>query len=220
MAAREAALIADDHSLYRLGLSFLLKDQLGFKRVVEAGSFDEAVDNLAADSGISLALLDLSMPGMAGAASLKELRSCYSNVQLAVVSGSERRQDVLETLSVGVHGYIPKNLTDDEVAQALETVLSGSVYAPKLLATADAAGPEDEVDDGDGAIDIEAAMQRLTPRQRDVLGLIVKGQSNKEIARSLDIAEGTVKIHMAALLRHLGARNRTQAVAIASKFAG
>lgn len=215
---RETVLIADDHGLYRMGLAFLLKDQLGFERVIEVSSFDEALEQLETDTSISLALLDLSMPGMAGTGSLQEVRNCYPDIQVAVVSASERRQDVLETLAVGAHGYVPKSLSDDGITEALESILSGSVYAPKLLTTTDDGAAQSGAAEGLSDIDLKAAMARLTPRQNDVLQLIVQGKSNKEIARALEIAEGTVKIHLTALLRHLGARNRTQAVAIASKM--
>ncbi|MGU9982339.1 LuxR C-terminal-related transcriptional regulator [Phreatobacter sp. HK31-P] len=204
------AVIADDHGLYRMGLAFTLKDRLGFDGVVEAASLDEALARLDDAEGIALALFDLSMPGMQSAASLAAVRECYPDLPMAVVSGSENRADVLAALAAGVNGFVPKGLRDNDLVAALETILSGAIYVPSSLAQA--TGPGGEPASGSGAFDLG----RLTPRQRDVLGLLVEGRSNKEIARALDLGHGTVKIHLAAVFRHLGVSNRAAAAAVAA----
>ncbi|KAF0137095.1 MAG: CitB response regulator containing a CheY-like receiver domain and an HTH DNA-binding domain CitB [Xanthobacteraceae bacterium] len=203
------AVIADDHGMYRMGLAFTLKDRLGFDGVEEAASLDEALAKLGDAEGIALALFDLSMPGMQSAASLAAVRECYPDLPMAVVSGSENRADVLAALAAGVNGFVPKGLRDDELVAALQTILSGAIYVPSSLAQATGAGSEP----------ISSAvfdLGRLTPRQRDVLGLLVEGRSNKEIARALDLGHGTVKIHLAAVFRHLGVSNRAAAAALAA----
>ncbi|MGD9668908.1 MAG: response regulator [Hyphomicrobiaceae bacterium] len=205
-------LIADDHGLYRSGLSLLLRDSLAAETVVEASSFDEALDKLAGDPAINLALFDLSMPGMSGPTDLKIVKETYPSVAIAVISASENREHVLDSVSIGLGGFIPKSLEETEIVDALRMVLSGQIYVPKFMARGAGRGPapmeiggQDQVSRGQGNI--------LTPRQRDVLDGVRRGLSNKEIARELDIAEGTVKIHLAALLNHFSVRNRTELAA-------
>jgi DNA-binding NarL/FixJ family response regulator len=202
-------LIADDHGLYRAGLGFLLKDRLGVDEVIEVGSLDEALDVLALNPGIDLALFDLSMPGMAGPDSLGAVKAAYPASNIAVISGGEDRENVLKSISAGLSGYIPKSLSDDEIAKALEMMLRGYIFVPTFMATtAETQLPSRRTE---RATPVHAApLEELTPRQRDVLHYIVQGRSNKEIARELDIAEGTVKIHLAALFVHFGAHNRTE----------
>ncbi len=204
------AVIADDHGMYRMGLAFTLKDRLGFDVVEEAASLDEALARLGDTGGVALALFDLSMPGMQSAASLAAVRECYPDLPMAVVSGSENRADVLAALAAGVNGFVPKGLRDDDLVAALETILSGAIYVPSSLAQA--TGTAGDATSAAGAFDLA----RLTPRQRDVLGLVVEGRSNKEIARALDLGHGTVKIHLAAVFRHLGVSNRAAAAAVAA----
>jgi DNA-binding NarL/FixJ family response regulator len=202
------AVIADDHGMYRMGLAFTLKDRLGFDGVEEAASLDEALARLGETDGIALALFDLSMPGMQSAASLAAVRECYPDLPIAVVSGSDNRADVLSALAAGVNGFVPKGLRDDDLVAALQAILGGAIYVPASLAQGAATAGEP----ASGTIDLA----RLTPRQRDVLGLLVEGRTNKEIARALDLGHGTVKIHLAAVFRHLGVSNRAAAVAVAA----
>jgi DNA-binding NarL/FixJ family response regulator len=208
------ALVADDDAFFRLALGTILRRQFGCRTVLEAGSLDEALEHLGTDPGIGLALFDLAMPGMRRAASLAAVRECHPEVRVAVVSGSQDRADILQALAAGVHGYVPKSLGPQDLASALGRILDGDVYVPRSLA--DGPGPRVGLLDGlippeapPPAVATEAAsLAQLTPRQRDVLGLLVEGRSNKEIARQLGLGAGTVKIHVAALLRAFGARNR------------
>lgn len=211
---RDAVLVADDHSLYRTGLSFLLKDKLGFNNVVEAATFDAALDRLSEPEKIGLALFDLAMPGISGPESLGVVKETYPGLRVAVVSGSEERADVLKAVATGLSGYVPKSLPDDEIVAALQDILDGRIYVPRFMtssgsssgSTTSAPEPvEKKGGPGGGAV-----TKSISPRQRDVLDCVRRGLSNKEIARELDIAEGTVKIHLAALFSHFGARNRTE----------
>lgn len=208
------ALIADDDAFFRIALGALLTRQLGFSTILEAGSLDDALELLGTRPEISLALFDLSMPGMKQAASLAAVRECAEHVTLAVVSGSSARQDILGALGAGVHGYIPKALGPAELVKALETVLSGQIYVPPILAQAGSAeavvpASADRAQDG---------LARLTQRQREVLQALIAGRSNKEIARQLGLGEGTVKIHVAALLRTLQLPNRAAAAAFGARL--
>lgn len=208
------ALIADDDAFFRIALGALLTGHLGFATILEAGSLDDALDLLGTRPEISLALFDLSMPGMKHAASLAAVRECAEHVTLAVVSGSSSRADILGALGAGVHGYIPKALGPRELVTALETVLSGQIYVPPILAQAGSPEQATAPISGDKAKD---ALARLTKRQREVLQELVTGRSNKEIARRLDLGEGTVKIHVASLLRTLQLPNRAAAAAFGAR---
>lgn len=208
------ALIADDDAFFRIALAALLTRQLGFTTVLEAGSLDDALELLGTRPEISLALFDLSMPGMRQAASLAAVRECAQHVTLAVVSGSSARQDILGALAAGVHGYIPKALGPAELVKAMKQVLSGQIFVPAIIAQVSAveANAATAVDEAP-----QDAAARLTPRQRQVLDVLVEGRSNKEIARILNLGEGTVKIHVAALLRTLKLPNRAAAAAFGAR---
>jgi DNA-binding NarL/FixJ family response regulator len=210
----KCALIADDDAFFRIALAAILTRHLGFETVLEASSLDDALDLLGTRSDIALALFDLSMPGMKQAESLSAVRECAENVTLAVVSASIARQDILAALGAGVHGYIPKAMGPTELVRALELVLAGQIFVPPMLANAphsDTASPG-----GDPGAEV---LTRLTPRQREVLQALVSGRSNKEIARQLGLGEGTVKIHVAALLRTLQLPNRAAAAAFGARQA-
>ncbi|MGH6816656.1 MAG: response regulator [Hyphomicrobiaceae bacterium] len=208
-------LIADDHGLFRMGLGLLLRDRLGVSEVIEVDGFDAALDRLAKSADVTLALFDLSMPGMGGPESLAVLRETYPGVRIAIVSGSEDRDNVLKAVSIGLDGYVPKSLPEDEIVKALRMILDGHVFVPRVMtATASAqparSGPAAPAAAPSPPVPAEIGLDDLTPRQRDVLEGISRGLSNKEIARQLDLAEGTVKIHLAALFARFGARNRTE----------
>ena len=216
---RRTAIVADDHELFRVALSSILKTRLGFAEVAETASLDQALERLD-DTPAALALFDLNMPGMETASSLLAVRECYPGVRVAVVSGSTDRRDILLALEAGVHGYVPKTLGIDEIADALRMVLDGWIYVPPSLAQvgngADSLfsrrpGPAPEGGD---------APAPLTPRQGEVLALLTQGKSNKEISRELNLGEGTVKVHMAALFRTLGVSSRTAAAAIGARREG
>jgi DNA-binding NarL/FixJ family response regulator len=219
---RHVALVADDDEFFRMAIGSILLDRLGVAEVIEVGSLDEAMERLGERDDITVALFDLAMPGMHGPANIGAVRDTFPDIITAVVSASRRREDILVTLEAGAHGYVPKAMGIDQLTHALRTILDGTIYVPPLLAQATREGPDGAMSQFSGA-DRRAApdiLEKLTPRQRDVLELLVKGKSNKEIARELDLGEGTVKIHLAALFRNLGVRNRaTAAVAGAQLLA-
>jgi DNA-binding NarL/FixJ family response regulator len=190
--------------------------RLGFARVVETGSLDEALAALAETPEASLALFDLRMPGMAGAASLSAVRECFPSVKAAILSGSTDRDDILTALAAGSHGYVPKTLSPPEVVSALEIILGGAIYVPPFLADL----PMPAIASRGGKEPGDVSLTSLTRRQRDVLEQIVDGRSNKEIARTLALGEGTVKVHVAALLRTLGVTNRAAAAALGARALG
>ncbi len=207
-----AALIADDDEFFRMALRVILTDQLGFTEVLEASSLDDAVECLSARDDVSLALFDLGMPGMKSAASLRAVRESFQALKIAVVSGSQKRSDVLLALTNGVHGYVPKSVGASVIRSALSCILDGIVYVPQLITEIDREEPLPP-----DAPPQQVSLDGLTPRQKDVLRLVVQGKSNKEIARLLDLGEGTVKVHMSALFRSLGTSSRSAAAAIGAK---
>ena len=208
---KRVALIADDDEFFRMALATILTSKLKFADVVQAASLDEAVEKLSARSDISLALFDLAMPGMESPANLRAVRDCFESLLVAVVSGSKNRQDILSALEAGVHGYVPKGLGVAELTHALQLIVDGVIYVPPSIATLPSAAQEQPATSRESSVPPKSALTALTPRQRSVLALLVQGKSNKAIARDLDLGEGTVKVHMAALFRSLGVRTRTAA---------
>lgn len=206
------AVIADDDPFFRIALASILTGHLGFSDVHQVGTLDEALEALAEQSDIRFALFDLGMPAMGSPASLSAVRECFPEVLTVVVSGSTDREDVLLALRAGVHGFVPKGSSVEALIQALRMVFDGFVYVPAFVTRVPRGGAPPTMPAAwtKAAQDPAAA---LTPRQRQVLDLIVAGQSNKEIARSLSLGEGTVKIHVATLLKALAVPNRSAAAA-------
>lgn len=191
-------LIADDHPLVRDALSRTVQTLLPQAQIFEAADRPAAEALLSAHSP-ALALLDLHMPGMQGAVGVATLHLRFPAVRLLVVSGDDDPATVRAVLAAGAVGFLPKAETGAVMQQALRLVLDGGSYVP-----------------AQALVDIHKAAHTepatLTPRQREVLRCLMQGQPNKQIARELGIGEGTVKLHIAAVLRALRARNRTEAV--------
>jgi DNA-binding NarL/FixJ family response regulator len=211
------ALTADDDEFFRMALKSILTTKLGFDDVIEAGSFDDALEKLAETPEILLALFDLQMPGIKSAANLQVVRESFPNIRVAVVAGSQHRHDVMAALNAGVHGYVPKSLGPTELAQALGLILQGTIFIPSSLAELTQDG-EETFDARLPSFATPTQAPSLTPRQLQVLKLLIEGQSNKEIARSLTLGQGTVKIHMAALFRNLGVPNRASAAVAGARI--
>ncbi len=209
----KVVLIADDDEFFRMALQVILTEWLGFSEVVEANSLEEAIEQLSRRDDIELALFDLAMPGMKSAASLREIREKFSDSKIAVISGSKCRDDVLLALTSGVHGYVPKSLGASNIQHALAFILGGQVYVPQLITELD----HDDVAQ-ESSKEIDLRHKKVTKRQKEVLSLVVQGRSNKEIARILDLGEGTVKVHMSALFRNLGTKCRSATAAVGAQI--
>ena len=197
-------LVADDHALIRAGLCGFIAGLFEQHRVETAASLDEAVATLGSQP-VDLLLIDLDMPGMHGVASLDMLRERFPQLRIAVLSGTDDRDTIMRAVGAGVNGYIPKAVKPEELAFAIESILANRIYLPPSITTQvhPAAGP--------APASPTAAAAGLTARQDEVLVLLARGLSNKEIARDLRMAEGTVKIHIAGIFRRLNVQNRTEA---------
>ena len=187
-------LSVEDHELFRDGLRYALASLPDAPELVEAHTGAEALMRLERDSEIGLALIDLGLPDQDGLDLLRTARARYPTVAVAVVSGSERRADARAALAAGAVGYVPKAAGRAVILSALRLMLAGGVYVPPFLVAA------------------EEEPTLLSPRQREVAALMVKGLTNQEIGEVLGIGGGTVKSHVAAILRLLEVANRTEAV--------
>ena len=206
-------LVADDHVLFREGLRFVLED-LGIPGidVLECGTFLQAEQTVKRTPDIGLVLLDLSMPGMDGLAGLQLMRRQAPDVPVVVVTASEDPRHVRRAMEMGARGYITKTGSSESMLDGLRVVLAGGIYVSPQLTLA---MPEPEQQSTAAAA---AVLAQLTPRQVDVLAMLRKGKSNKEIGRELNLAEITVKMHVTAILKALGVQNRTQAAIMAEQL--
>lgn len=208
-------LIVDDHAMLREGLRTLIAMQPSAPDVLEAGSWAEASRLLGAHPDVDWALLDLGLPDARGLEALTALRREHPHVRVVVLSASEERALVLECINRGAMGFIGKSASGKELLDALSVLFAGGVYLPPALFAPSQPAAEPPVV---AAAPVMAAKREelsrlgLTPRQIQVLELLVQGLSNKLIAERLALAEPTVKSHVAAGLRALNVKNRTQAV--------
>jgi DNA-binding NarL/FixJ family response regulator len=165
---------------------------------------------LLRDDSPELLLVDLQLPGMDGADGVRRLRMLCPTQNIVVLADSDDRETILECLAAGAQGYVLKSATPSQFLRALDTILSGGVFAPASLTglplRAPAAAPSVEVN-------MQPTLVVLTDRQRDVFRLLAEGCATKTIARRLDLAVGTVKVHLAAIYRVLGAHSRMEAMA-------
>lgn len=207
-------LIADDHGLFREGLRLVLQQLDRELRIVEASDFPQAVAAAKTEGDLRIVLLDLNMPGMPWQEGLTTLRELVPDVPVVILSASEDRPLVMQAVKLGAAGFIPKSSNSGVMLGALQLVLSGGVYLPPALVEQAGSGSSSGGDKGINS----ATAALLTPRQREVLALVGEGKSNKEVARLLDLSEGTVKLHVTAILKALKVNNRTRAVVAASQL--
>ena len=173
--------------------------------IVESRDLDGTMEVLESDPELDLLLLDLCMPGMAGVGSLRRLIRKAPSVPIIVISASEEPDLIRDAPRSGCDGFVPKSESSRVIKHAIELVLGGGVYIPPSLLQLSRGSRSD-------------ANLGLTPRQKDVLRLILDGRSNKEIARDLDLSVATVKAHVGAAYRALEVTTRAQATAKAQRI--
>lgn len=199
-------LVADDHNLVRDGLKPFLYELDPDADILDAANFDDALTAAKASDNLGLVLLDLKMPGMNGLSGVEIMRRTRPGVPVVILSGHVERDEVLAAVRAGANGYIPKTISGTALINALRLVLAGESYLPTSIL----------VEGGNGDRKTPASpLSSLSAREREILGYLIEGQTNKEIARRLDLQEITIKIHLRNVYRKIGAVNRAQAVRIA-----
>jgi len=205
-------LVADRQALFRHGLIGLLRDAWPDWAFDQAGSFDDTARQMA--SGLpSLLLLDLDLPGLSGAEGLRQLCNSFPDCTVMVLADADDRATILQCLEAGAQGYVLKSASPMQFLRALETVLAGGVFAPASLSGRPILEPPLPLMLPQPAQEFDLVLAQLTDRQRDVFRLLAEGCATKTIARRLDLAVGTVKVHLAAIYRALGAHSRLEALA-------
>ena len=211
-------LIVDDHALVAGALTLLLEDRDPEADVHTAATADAALELVDREGDADLLILDLSLPGVTGTELMEEIVRRQPMLKILVVSGLADQESIMRVLQLGAAGFVPKSLDTELLSSAIDFVLKGGVYIPSKLLTEKSKGrlfhrtaarlkaPE-------------SAPPHLTDRQLDVLAQLAKGAPIKRICRELDLSEGTVKTHVAAIYRSFGASNRTEAL-IAARRAG
>jgi DNA-binding NarL/FixJ family response regulator len=213
------ALIVDDDPFFRIALSKILTERLACGKIIEAASFDDALERLAERPSISIAIFDLAMPGMSSPLNLKIIRETFPATLVVMVSASNARSDIISALQAGAHGYVPKSAGVAGMVAALQAVFEGTISVPASLSDVVMTGPGASVSPASPSrTPMPRTLDALTPRQRDVLIRLMQGLSNKQIARDLKLGEGTVKIHMGALFRNLGVNSRAAAAAAGARL--
>jgi len=226
-------LLVDDHPLILAALQGVIQGLGDDVTVTGVETAEAARQALREDDSYDLVLLDLSLGEVDGFEVLTELRATWPAVPVVVVSASERTSDVIRAIDLGAMGFVPKRSSNEALFEALRLVMSGGLYVPPSMLGLEAPLPHPEADT------VPAVMQRLaehakpeprqskqvslesiglTPRQTEVLALLLQGLPNKLIARQLNVSVETVKDHVAAVLRALNVSSRTQAVLAVSQM--
>jgi DNA-binding NarL/FixJ family response regulator len=204
-------LIADDHPLFREALRGVASRVMPGATLHEADSATALYAMVDAHPDADLLLLDLNMPGAQGFSALVHLRAQHPELPVVMVSAREEPAVMRRALDHGAMGFIPKSSDAETLAAALRHVLEGGRWVPEGAAAAAPAPAEEH--------DVAARIRELTPQQFRVLQMLGSGMLNKQIGYELGVSEATIKAHMSAILRKLGASNRTQAVLMAGRLA-
>ncbi|MEO5697495.1 MAG: response regulator transcription factor [Burkholderiaceae bacterium] len=216
-------LVVDDHTLFRRGLTALLQRDPQFEVVGDAGDAGEA-QRRAHELQPNVILLDNHLPGVNGVDALPALHQAVPGVKVLMLTVSEDERDLSAALRGGACGYLLKTIEGDALSQAIRRAMRGeSVVAEEMTgklfaAYRDAAAPQPLPDVAPGAPTAPASrLDVMSRRELDILRGVARGQGNKEIARSLGIAETTVKIHVQHILRKLDVSSRVHAAVIATE---
>ena len=203
-------IMIDDHALFRVGLQGLL-EQRGIEVIAATAEGSEGLQ-LAEDMQPDIILLDLRMPDMSGLEVLQKIKSRGIKIPVVMLTTSNEEQDLVEALRNGAQGYLLKDMEPDELVSALRDIEKGkNVVAQELTDVLARMVQGDPIE----AEEKDTPFSALTPRELEILCLLADGQSNKVIARNLGISDGTVKLHVKAILRKLEVHSRVEAAVIA-----
>jgi len=194
--AKFGVLVVDDHPIMRLGIVAIINAQKDMKVCAQAGSGEEAV-RLFHENRPDVTLMDLRLPGMSGLEALRTIRREDPTARCVVLTTYEGDEDIHQALAAGAAGYLIKAMSNDTLVDALRRVHAGNRFLPAPVAE---------------SLATRTPNSDLSPREREVLSLLVHGKTNKDIAASLRITEATVKCHVSVILERLGVGDRTQAV--------
>jgi DNA-binding NarL/FixJ family response regulator len=229
-------LLVDDHPLILSALQTVIEGLDEQVEVIGADSAAAARSRLKEQSDFDLVLLDLQLGDASGFDVLDEFRAAYPGLPVVVISASDRASDVIRSIDQGAMGFVPKRTSTEMLAQALRLVMSGGIYVPPMSLGNEEAAPRAPAGSAESSRQArlqqiqQAAMASsyqkntgleslaLTPRQTDVLALLLQGKPNKIIARELGVSVETIKDHVAAVLKALGVSSRTQAVLAVSQM--
>ena len=201
-------LLVDDHALFREGMHHIVR-QLDEKiDILDAGSFSDAMAVAEKNPDLGLVLLDLRMPDSHGVDAVSVFHASHPDIPLVVVSGTDYRSSIEHAMNSGAMGFISKASNSKDMLQALRIVLGGGIYLPPQLLQHALSGMDEGRKDGRSW---RINKFGLTARQMDVLQHLARGLSNKDIAQAVGLAEGTVKIHVAAIFQALRVNNRNEA---------
>ena len=203
-------LVIDDHTLFREGLEGLLSRR-DIDVVASVGNGEEGI-RLAQELKPDIILLDMRMPEINGLGVLSRLNDIGLEMPISMLTTSTEERDLVEALQNGAKGYLLKDMEPDSLVVALRDIVNGETVvaptlAPVLAKVVQGNVPETEQE--------ETPFEDLTPRETEILGLLAEGQSNKVIARNLGISDGTVKLHVKAILRKLDVHSRVEAAVLA-----
>ena len=202
-------LLIDDHALFRIGLQELLQRR-GLSVVAALGDCQEGIERVANELP-EVVLLDMRMPDMSGIEVLKELRQRQLTMPVAILTTSRDEKDVIDSLQNGAQGYLLKDMEPDDLITALNDIVQGQTVVANELTGILAKAVQGENPESTP----ETVLDELTPREKEILCHLAEGQSNKVIARNLGISDGTVKLHVKAILRKLDVHSRVEAAVIA-----
>jgi DNA-binding NarL/FixJ family response regulator len=194
-------LIVDDHPIMRVGISALISVSKDMQMVGQAGNGEDAIKQHALLRP-DITLMDLRLPGISGAETIRRIRCQAPKARFIVLTTYDGDEDIHQAMEAGATGYLVKGMPQEMLADAVKRVHGGGRYLPTPMSRALANRTPDS---------------SLSNREREVLGLLVHGKSNKEIANELGIAEATVKCHVGVIMSRLNANDRTQAVVIAAQ---
>ncbi|HBI84471.1 response regulator transcription factor [Orrella sp. NBD-18] len=199
-------LLVDDHNLFRSGIRLLLSRNPDFSVIGEASDGLEGIKR-AKELQPDIVLMDLHMPGISGIEATQLLRKDAPQSHVILLTVSEDAADLSAGLKAGAAGYLLKNIDADYLLDSLKRVMNGdSVISADMTKKLFA-----QIRNDPAPAPITPEIDKLTPREREILAQLAAGLSNKEIARKLDVAESTVKIHLQSILKKLGLSNRVQA---------
>jgi DNA-binding NarL/FixJ family response regulator len=197
--SRARLLLIDDHTLFRTGLRLVLADSPSVAHIIEAGSVMQAVQDHGG-AAVDILLLDIQMPGLNGIEGVKVLRRHFPTARILIVSGTSGLEIIPAEVRRDIAGFLPKSADAREIEEAIACCLAGGTHF-----TGDA-------DAGIQPPPAPSAASALTPRQLEVLHQLTLGRSNKVIAYHMGLSENTVRVHVAAILSHLGVVSRLEAI--------